>query len=607
MKYCMGYGLPVIKDFLNDQKTPKEKTMSDRPNVVFVITDDQGYPPMGCHGHPFIQTPNLDTFHGESARFEQFHTGTTCAPTRSGLMTGHYCNSTGVWHTIGGRSLLRADEWSLPAALSEGGYQTGLFGKWHLGDEHPYRPQDRGFQRVVCHGGGGISQQPDYWGNDYFDDTYMVDGEPKAFEGYCTDVFFREALDFIEANKENPFFCYISTNAPHGPWNVEPVYRDLYTGNTESENYARFLGMITNIDENFGKLRDKLQELDIEDNTILIFMSDNGQTGLGDPKADMYNSGMRGFKGSPYDGGHRVPFLVRWPDGGISTARSIEALTSYVDFMPTILDLCDVNVPAEHTFHGESLRPLLEDNVDAHWAERVITTDTQRVPHPLKWRLSCVMKDSWRLVNRTELYNLANDPSQKTDVAAENPTLVQALTEAYEEWWTLCSVQMNDDIPMSLGAEGEKKTVLRAHDLRDDKEGTWLCGQGQIRQGAVCQGWWEVMVEQEGEYEFDLRRWPEESGHRLCGAIEGEDVVYRKDGISPGAESSYSGSVALDIDTAGLAISEFQEQWVPVDPDARGAVIRMHLPAGPRHVRARFSSSTGFNTSAYYVYVRRVK
>ena len=129
-----------------------------RPNVVFVLTDDQGYPPMGCHGHPFIQTPNLDAFHGESTRFEQFHTGTTCAPTRSGLMTGHYCNSTGVWHTIGGRSLLRRDEWSLAAALGDAGYQTGLFGKWHLGDDYPYRPQDRGFQRVVCHGGGGISR-----------------------------------------------------------------------------------------------------------------------------------------------------------------------------------------------------------------------------------------------------------------------------------------------------------------------------------------------------------------------------------------------------------------------------------------------------------------
>ena len=580
--------------------------MTRRPNVVFVLTDDQGYPPMGCHGHPFMRTPHLDAFHSESVRFEQFHTGTTCAPTRAGLMTGHYCNSTGVWHTIGGRSLLRRDEWSLAAALGEAGYRTGMFGKWHLGDDYPYRPQDRGFQRVVCHGGGGISQQPDYWGNDYFDDTYMVDGEPRPYEGYCTDVFFREALTFIEANRQTPFFCYISTNAPHGPFNVEPQYRDLYTGHTQSEAYARFLGMITNIDENFGRLRDRLRELDLEDNTILIFMSDNGQTGVGDPAAEMYNAGMRGSKGSPYDGGHRVPFLVRWPDGGISTARTIEQLTSYVDFMPTLLDLCGVDVPAGRSFHGESLRPLLAGDVDAHWTERVIATDTQRVAHPLKWRLSCVMEDTWRLVNRTELYNIADDPGQQEDVAAQHPALVAELQKAYEDWWALCATQMGDDVPLSIGSEVQEKTVLRTHDIRNEQDHSTVWNQGQVRQGQACHGWWEVMVETEGEYEFDLRRWPEEAGHRVCGGIEGEDVTYRKDGIQPGAERFYCGGVALALDTAGLAVSGLSEQCVSVGPDARGAVIRMHLPAGPRHVRAQFSSSGGFYSSAYYVYVRRV-
>lgn len=578
-----------------------------RPNVVFVLTDDQGYPPMGCHGHPFIQTPCLDAFHRESARFGQFHVGTTCAPTRAGLMTGHYCNSTGVWHTIGGRSLLRRDEWSLATALAEAGYSTGIFGKWHLGDDYPYRPQDRGFHRVVCHGGGGISQQPDYWGNDYFDDTYMADGEPTAYEGYCTDVFFREALAFIEANKDAPFFCYISTNAPHGPWNVEPQYRDRYTDETESESYARFLGMITNIDENFGRLREKLRDLDLEDNTILIFMSDNGQTGVrGMPPAEMYNAGMRGLKGSPYDGGHRVPFMVRWPAAGISTGRTIEQLTSYVDFMPTILDLCGVDVPAHRTFHGESLRPLLAGEADAHWSERAIATDTQRVAHPVKWRLSCVMKDTWRLVNKTELYNLADDPAQQHNVADQHPALVAELQQAYEAWWALCSVQNNDEVPMSIGAEAQTTAVLRSHDIRNEQDHSTVWHQGQVRQGQACHGWWEIMVETEGEYEFDLRRWPDEAGHRVRSGIEGEDVIFREDGIEPGMAFFYSGGVALDIDTAGLFVSGFPEQWVPVEPEDQGAIIRMHLPAGPRHIRAQFSSASGFYSSAYYVYIRRV-
>ncbi len=574
-----------------------------KPNIIFILTDDQGYPALGAHGHPFLQTPHLDAFHRQAARFEQFHTGTTCAPTRAGILTGHYCNSTGVWHTVGGRSLLRRDEWSLATALGEAGYRTGIFGKWHLGDEYPYRPQDRGFQRVVVHGGGGISQQPDHWGNDYFDDTYLVDGEPRSFRGYCTDVFFHEGLTFIEENRDKPFFCYIATNAPHSPFNVEPRYRDLYTQHTPSENYARFLGMITNIDGNFGRLRDKLRELNLEENTILIFMSDNGQTGVNDPASAMYNAGMRGMKCSPYDGGHRVPFLLRWPAGGFGEGRSINQLTSYVDFMPTLLDLCGVPVPAGQTFHGESLRPLLEGNADEHWSERIITTDTQRIPHPLKWRMSCVMRDTWRLVNRTELYNIATDPGQQHDIAAEHPALVAELQSAYEQWWTLCARQMEDDVPFSIGTTA---TVLRTHDIRSDHEEDVVWNQKQVRHGLPAHGWWEVMVESEGEYEFDLRRWPTEAGHSVRSGIEGADVPIHTGGIQPGAEGLYVGGVALDIDTAGLEVSGLPTRWVPVNAADRGAVIRLRLPAGPRHVRARFSGASGFNASAYYVYVRRV-
>jgi arylsulfatase A-like enzyme len=276
-----------------------------KPNIVFVLTDDQGYPPIGANGHPFVQTPHLDGFHGEAVRFEQFHSGTTCAPTRAGLLTGHYANSTGVWHTVGGRSLLRADEWTLADALGEAGWRTGIFGKWHLGDAHPYRPRDRGFQRSIVHGGGGVGQTPDWWGNDYFDDTYLADGVPTRFEGYCTDVFFDEALRFIEAEPDRPSFCFLSTNAPHSPFNVPPELQALYAGRTATENYARFLGMITSIDHNFGRLRARLAATGLEDDTLLIFASDNGQCSLAaGPEPGAFNAGMRGLKGSMYEGGH---------------------------------------------------------------------------------------------------------------------------------------------------------------------------------------------------------------------------------------------------------------------------------------------------------------
>ncbi len=580
---------------------------SKRPNVVFVLTDDQGYPPLGCHGHPFIQTPNLDTFYEDSVHFHQFHTGTTCAPTRAGLMTGHYCNSTGVWHTIGGRSLLRKDEWSLATALRDAGYRTAMFGKWHLGDEYPYRPQDRGFETVICHGGGGISQQPDYWGNDYFDDTYLVNGTPTKFKGYCTDVFFQEAIRYIESVKDQPFFCYISTNAPHGPFNVENRYADLYRDKTASEKYARFLGMITNIDENFGRLRQRLRELGLEENTILIFMSDNGQTGVGQEVDNLYNAGMRGLKGSPYDGGHRVPFFIRWPNGKITGGRTIRELTAYIDFMPTILDLCDIPVPPERSFHGRSLVPLLYGEESSEWSKRVITTDTQRVAHPIKWRLSCVMKDCWRLVNRYELYNIEQDPAQERDVSAEHPELVAELQREYEKWWDLCTENVEEEVPLSIGAQLNVETVLRTHDLRNEEEHAVVWNQSQVRQGVICHGWWEVYAEQDGLYQFDLRRWPKEAGHRVTAGIDGDDIEWRKDGfVAPGSENLYTGGKAMPVDMASITLSGLPTQYTEVTPDATGAVFQLHLKRGHYHLRAQFSNAQRFYCSAYYVYAKRI-
>jgi arylsulfatase A-like enzyme len=578
-----------------------------RPNIVFVLTDDQGYPPLGCNGHPFIQTPNIDKFHGDAVSFEQFHCGTTCAPTRAGLLTGHYCNSTGVWHTVGGRSLLRRDEWSLADALRSGGYHTGIFGKWHLGDDYPYRPQDRGFETTVCHGGGGVSQQPDYWGNDYFDDTYWVNGVPQKFEGYCTDVFFDEAMKYIEEHKDEPFFCYISTNAPHSPFNVDEKYLNLYNDKTQSEDYARFLGMITNIDENFGKLCAKLAELEIEDNTILIFMSDNGQCGSAtgnEPNA--FNSGMRGRKGSEYDGGHRIPFIIRWPDGSMTGCRKIEDLTSYVDFMPTFLDICGITEHSENrNFDGESLMPLLNgEKSQEYWDNRVVVTDTQRVAYPLKWQRSCVMKNKWRLVDYDELYDLSTDPAQEVNIAADYPELVIELREEYEKWWTICTLQADDEIPSSIGVDGED-IRLTTMDLRNE-EGMAVWNQRQVREGQTCLGFWPIYAEQDGVYEFELRRWPEEAGHAVSGDIDpAEDIEFDRKNIGPKDYGHYSGSKALDIDLAQLHILGLPVQCESVDIGQDAVKFEIKLDKGEYQLRASFfNRKLTLQTSAYYVYVR---
>ncbi|MHC4485640.1 MAG: arylsulfatase [Planctomycetota bacterium] len=402
----LGAGSLLMPGCMSTPKGLKPKG-GKRPNVVLVMTDDQGYGDLGCHGNPIIQTPNLDKLYMQSVRLTDFHVGPTCSPTRAALMTGHYCNRTGVWHTVMGRSLLRKDEVTMGDVFSGAGYPTGIFGKWHLGDNYPFRPQDRGFGEVLIHGGGGVGNTPDYWGNDYFDDTYLHNGRRKEFRGYCTDVWFNVAMKFMEANKDRPFFCYIPTNAPHSPYNVADEYIKPYLDKGLPERQARFYGMVTNIDDNMARLMHRLGELDLEENTILIFMTDNGTSG------GSYSAGMRGKKGSEYDGGHRVPCFIRWPRGGLTGPGDIDRLTAHVDILPTLIELCGLKSPRGVKLDGDSLVPLLMGR-DGSWPDRTLITDSQRIEHPEKWRKSAVMTDRWRLVNGTELLPLLKNCAKLT-------------------------------------------------------------------------------------------------------------------------------------------------------------------------------------------------
>ena len=566
-----------------------------KPNIVFVITDDQGYGDLGCTGNPVINTPDIDRLHHESLRFSDYHVGPTCAPTRAGLMTGHFHNSTGVWHTIGGRSLLRKNERTLAAVLRDHGYATGIVGKWRLGDNYPYRPHDRGFDEAIVHGGGGIGQTPDYWGNDYFDDTFFDKGTPRSFEGYCTDVFFRLGTDFIERHQDKPFFCYIPTNAPHQPLQVDEKYVTPYRERVE-ENRARFYGMITNIDENVGRLRKKLDDLHLTENTLFIFMTDNG-TGDGcitDSRGvvtEGFNAGMRGKKGSPYEGGHRVPFFLHYPDGGYASGRTIDQLTANVDFMPTILDLCGIHEPCLD-FDGKSLVPLMQGAAN-DWTERALVTDSQRVPSPIKWKDSAVMKDSWRLINGTELYHLKDDPGQTKDIADQNLALVNALRQAYEQWWEKVSVRFEEEIPISIGSEHEKVTCINAHDWRGDV-GDCAWNQGDIRKGKLCNSYVEIDISADGLYTFMLRRWPFEVNTAIREGLPGE------------IKDWFSGGKAIPVVQAKIKVGDF-EHSVPVTDQDQSIVFTTHLKAGPAHLQTFFEDEDENTRGAYYVYVRKEK
>lgn len=291
-----------------------------------------------------------------------------------------------------------------------------MFGEWHLGNNYPYRPEDRGCHEVIRHGGGGVGQGPDYWGNDYFDDTYWHNGELEKYNGYCTDVFFQNALQFIEKNQENPFFCYISTNAPHGPLNVPKTYLDQYSEADIPENMKRFYGMITNIDDNFSFLQKKLKELGLLENTIIVFTTDNGTAGGN----RVYSAGMKGQKGSEYEGGHRVPFYISWPNGRLKRGIDINKLVAHYDILPTFVDMLDFDFNPIKPLDGKSLKPLL-NGTGTHWKNRILYLDTQRLLNLVKYKNYTVMDDNWRLVNGKELYDMRTDLGQTTNVITSHP------------------------------------------------------------------------------------------------------------------------------------------------------------------------------------------
>jgi len=507
------FTLLLVATFLSCNKQASEQTTSDQPlNVILIMTDDQGYGDLGSTGNPYIQTPHLDKFSKESVSFTNFHVGTTCAPTRAGLMSGMHCNRVGAWHTVNGRSFLGTSFPTIASYLKKGGYQTGIFGKWHLGDNYPFRPQDRGFDEVIIHGGGGVGQTPDFWNNDYYDDTYFHNGKAEKYEGYCTDVWFDEALKFIKGNaakKDKPFFCYISTNSPHGPHHIPQKYIDIYKDNEQVPN-PNFYGQITNIDDNFGKLEKELAASGLLENTILIFMTDNGTAaGASFDKNQLaakgYNANMRGQKGSEYEGGHRVPLFIRFPENTSIKNNSFDQLISYTDLLPTLLDILGLEQKSKK-FDGMSIVPLLKDGQQAPLADRIVITDTQRNAFPQKWKNAAVMQNQWRLINNKELYNLETDPGQQQNIIEDHKDIAERLSKGYESWWASIQEDILIENRIILGSKIENPTLLTSHDWHTNEDPPWH--QRHIRAGKINNGTWWLDVESDGQYRVRLYRWP---------------------------------------------------------------------------------------------------
>ncbi len=567
-----------------------------QPNIVLIITDDQGYGDLGCHGHPYARTPHTDALAAQSVRLDDFHAAPTCSPTRASLMTGHWSNRTGVWHTIRGRSMLRLNETTLATLLKDAGYATGMFGKWHLGDNFPYRPEDRGFTEVYRHGAGGVGQTPDVWDNAYFDGAYFHNKKIVPAKGFCTDVFFRQANRFIEENAKagKPFFAYIAPNAPHSPMHAPEKYLAMYEGKKKPAFYA----MITNIDDNLGQTRTLLETLGVADNTIFIFMTDNG-TASG---KNIFNAGMRGQKGSEFDGGHRVPFFLHWPKGEMAKEKRVKTLTHVVDVAPTLLDMCGVTPPGAISFDGVSIRSLLEKGDHQSWPDRMVITDSQRVVDPIKWRKSSVMSQGWRLVNGKQLYNIDKDPGQEKDLANEFPERVATMREFYEDWWAELTPTYSQTTELHLGHSDEPIVHLTAHDwITGNSSGGVPWNQKHIRDGKAGKkfdGYWAVNALEAGKYKLALRRWPPEVGLAINASLPaGKNVPVTQNAFRARPGRCIAAAEAV------LQIDGKERGRQPVTGNAESVNFTVHLTKGAHRLSPYFILEDGKELGAYFLTV----
>jgi arylsulfatase len=583
-----------------------------RPNVIVLITDDQGYGDLSCHGNPVVRTPHLDRLHGESVRFTDFHAAPMCTPARGQLMTGVDALRNGAMNVSSGRTLLRREFPTLPELLRGAGFATGMFGKWHLGDNHPYRPHDRGFDRAVWFPSSHIGAVPDHWNNHYQDDTYRVNGDIRRFAGYTTDVFFGEAMTWMKGQHDagRPFFCYLATAAPHAPHHVAAKYREAVRTRLAAaagslpklppagqESLVRFLGMIENADENVGRLEEFLLREKLRENTVLVYLTDNGST-MG-PR--YYNAGMKGGKVTLWEGGHRVPLFVRWPAGGLGAPRDVATLTQVQDLLPTVLDLCGVAAPPSARFDGHSLGPLLRGSA-APWPDRKLVINYSRMPQntntagPASASIprkdgAAVLWRRWRFLENKSLYDLDTDPLQERDVAGAHPEIVAQLRTHLDGWWDGLKARVNEPQSVVIGSPAENPTMLTACEWWD----VFVDQQAQVRRGVPRNGVWHLAVAQTGEYEIELRRWPREAARPIAAGTP----------VHVHAFGEWAAGAALPIAAARIAVGGLEAK---AEVAAGEAAVRfpVTLRAGPTTLQTWFTDATGREVcGAYYAYVTR--
>lgn len=566
--------------------------MPRRPNVVVFMMDDLAFGDLACHGNPVVRTPRLDALHGRSARLTRYLSGPVCTPARASLMTGRYHQRTRAIDTFCGRAMIDPSERTLGHLLSEAGYATGCFGKWHLGDAYPMRPQDLGFGETLVHRSGGLGSVGDHrenaWreGEAYFDPVLIHNGTPERFAGYCTDVFTEAALGFLsdQADRPEPFFLYLATNAPHTPLEVPDRWIGHYRSEGVNETHARLYAMVENIDWNVGRVLDRLDELDKRSDTLVMFTSDHGPCPSArdftapPERQQRWNAGLRGEKGSLYQGAIRVPSFWSLP-GVIAEGRDLGRVTSVIDVLPTIASAVGAELPHDRPIDGTDLMPLLTGATsDEEWPARTIVMQWHRGDLPVPDRNYAVITDRFKLYRpepeaADQLFDLDADPGESIDLSARQPEIVEALRASYLEWFEDVGGAMPSNFApprIKVGSPAERSTTLSRQDWRVDAS---LADLGEIAlwRTADLEAEWLVEIEQAGPYQVEIRL---------------EPFSWK--------EPKLFTSVHLSVNDDRWAVP-----WAPMC--TRFEVPKVRLGLGPASVRAWVQGPAGLRQAALYV------
>lgn len=533
------------------------------PNILLVLTDDQGFGDLGLHGNPWIDTPEMDQLAAEGTRLNRFLVSPVCAPTRASLLTGRYAGRAGVTGVSRGREVMRTEEITLAEMLRKAGYATGVFGKWHNGENHPFTPGAQGFDEFFGFCAGGVYQ--------YFDAEYQHNLDYVRVPGYIADVLTDKAIDFLRQNQSRPSFCYVAYNTPHSPWQVPDRFFDKYKALGLADEVAAVYGMVENIDENLGRLLATLDETGMAENTIVIFMSDNGPVGAdnGTLGPGRFDAGMKGRKGGPDEGSMRVPCFFRWPNH-IAAGRVVEDIAAHIDILPTLAELCSVELPAAK-LDGRSLAPVLLGRSATGMSGRTL------------FARNAVRTDRWRLTlsaDQVALYDMLADPGQHRDVGAVKPAVKWRLESEYRKWAKETGLDREFTVPPAIQTgfvEAPSTYLPTPYAEKVLAHMNTPYSQGYLERWNSLEGFleWPVTVMQSGE--FEVRLWyvcsPEALGTRL--QVEFQDAKAELE-ITKARDPSPIPVPERVPQTLGNI-----KRWMPV------SMGKVSLTKGPQKVRLR--------------------